>query len=456
MRFLRALGISVCSTVLVGVGLVAPVAAQDLSTSVFPASQDAYVNAASPGTNYNSQLQLVVAGSPDRLSYLTFAVTGLTKPVTHARLRMETRTVDYAGSPQGGHVFRVASTWSESTVTYATRPTLLDNAEVTHFGAVAAGRVYEADVTVAVTGNGVISFGIVSTNPNGAYYTSRESGIVGPRLIVYSGTPGTAETTLLAAGDIADCRTPWDEATAGILDVEPGTVAALGDLAYERGTSEEFAACYTPSWGRHRARTRPAVGNHEYLTPGATPYWNYFGAAAGPVGKGWYSYTVDTWHVVVLNSNCSEVGGCGVGSEQERWLRADLAAHSARCTLAYWHHPLFASGNRTYPQLRPLYQALYDAGAEVVLNAHNHQYERFAPQDPTGAADPVRGIRQFIVGTGGRVLTPDFGTVAPNSEVRNGAVYGVLRLTLLPTEYRWRFLAPTGHSFSEAGTSTCH
>ncbi|WP_176738610.1 metallophosphoesterase family protein [Micromonospora pallida] len=229
-------------------------------------------------------------------------------------------------------------------------------------------------------------------------------------------------------------------------------------MVYDKGTPEEFANCYHPTWGRHKARTRPAVGNHEYLTPDAAGYYAYFGAAAGPAGQGWYSYDLADggWHVVVLNSNCSHIGGCHAGSAQEQWLRADLAANQARCTVAYWHHPLFTSGGRAREEVRPLFQALYDGGAEIVLTGHNHQYERFAPQSPTGVADPARGIRQFVVGTGGRSLQPDFPDVVPNSEVRNGSVHGVLKLTLLPDQYRWRFLPIAGQTFTEVGTGTCH
>ena len=235
---------------------------------------------------------------------------------------------------------------------------------------------------------------------------------------------------LLAAGDIASCASSGDEATAALLDSLGGTIAALGDIVYDSGTSQEFATCYHPSWGRHKSRTRPAVGNHEYVTPGGAGYFGYFGDAAGDPSKGYYSYELGSWHVVVLNSNCAQVG-CGVGSPQEQWLRADLAAHPTACTLAYWHHPRFSSSNvhGNHPELEPLWWALYEHGADIVLSGHDHNYERFAPQDSNGALDWDRGIRQFVVGTGGRSHY-GFATTQPNSEVRNGDTFGVLRLRL--------------------------
>ncbi|MFI6131764.1 DNRLRE domain-containing protein [Micromonospora sp. NPDC051141] len=453
MRILRA--VTLVALVL-AVTLVAPPAAAEVTTHIFPASRDTYVNANAPNTNYNDRGQLVVAGDPDRITYLAFVVTGLTEPVLHATLRMETLNTSYAGSTNGGQVFPSGSAWSESTLTYATRPAPI-GPPLAPVERVRPNFIQDIDVTDLVQGNGVISFGILSDNPDGVYYQSRENNRPGPALLVYTGVPGTDDTVLLAAGDIADCRSDRDEQTAEVLDTEVGVVAALGDTVYEKGTPEEYAACYAPTWGRHKSRTRPAVGNHEYLTPDAAGYFRYFGAAAGPPDKGWYSYDMagGQWHVVVLNSNCAEVGGCHAGSPQERWLRADLAASTARCTVAYWHQPLFASGGRGSAAYRPLFQALYDAHVEVLLNGHNHQYERFAPQTPTGAADPHRGVRQFIVGTGGRSLQPEFPTVAPNSEVRNGCVFGVLRLTLLPGEYRWRFVPVAGQTFDEVGTGMC-
>ncbi|HEX9869338.1 MAG TPA: metallophosphoesterase [Candidatus Tectomicrobia bacterium] len=268
--------------------------------------------------------------------------------------------------------------------------------------------------------------------------------------------PG-ADPVLAGAGDIAECNNPGGEATAKLLDSIVGTVLALGDNVYESGTAAEFATCYEPTWGRHKARTRPSLGNHEYLAPGARDYFAYFGPAAGDPGKGYYSYNAGTWHVIVINSNCAEVDGCHAGSAQEQWLRGDLAAHRTVCTLAYWHTPRFSSGewHGSFSEMQPIWQALYDAGADVVLSAHEHNYERFAPQDPNGVPDPVRGIREFVVGTGGKSHYP-LGAGIANSEVRNDKTFGVLKLTLHPTTYDWEFVPVAGETFTDSGVASCH
>ncbi|MDQ3871413.1 MAG: DNRLRE domain-containing protein [Chloroflexota bacterium] len=262
------------------------------------------------------------------------------------------------------------------------------------------------------------------------------------------------DPVLVGAGDIASCSSLGDQATATLLDTIPGTVFTAGDNAYESGTASEFANCYDPSWGRHKARTRPSVGNHEYKTSGATGYFDYFGAAAGSRSKGYYSYDLGKWHIVVLNSNCPAVGGCGAGSPQETWLRADLAASTSQCTLGYWHHPLFSSGEHgNVLDVKPLWQALQAEGAEVVVAGHDHLYERFAPQTADGVADP-NGIREFVVGTGGRSLYL-FSAARPNSVARSRGSYGVLKLTLHGDGYTWEFL-PVAGLFVDAGSGFCH
>jgi len=262
---------------------------------------------------------------------------------------------------------------------------------------------------------------------------------------------------LVGAGDIADCKDlSGAEATAKLLDQLLGTVMAVGDLAYPDGSKENFT-CYDKTWGRAKTRTRPAVGNHEFHSTGGTPYFDYFGAAAGDPKTGYYSYELGTWHIIVLNSECQDVGGCEAGSPQEKWLRADLAAHPAACTLAYWHKPLFSSGSAHGNDLtvKPLFQALYDANADVVITGHDHDYERFAPQTPDGAADPARGIREFVVGTGGKNHRP-FGSPKPNSELRDATAFGVLKLTLKPSAYDWQFIPQEGKSFTDSGSGACH
>jgi acid phosphatase type 7 len=265
---------------------------------------------------------------------------------------------------------------------------------------------------------------------------------------------------IVAAGDIADCRTEGDEATAKLVGGIPGTVLTLGDNAYPEGSAEDFEECYDPAWGRFKDRTKPIPGNHEYDTQGAAGYFDYFGKAAGDPEEGYYSYDLGRWHIVALNSNCEELpGGCEPSSAQGRWLEADLAANDEkRCTLAYMHHPRFSSGEKhgnTY-YVKPLWEALYEAGADVVLSAHEHNYERFAPQNPRGRADPERGIRQFVVGTGGGKGTYPILDPIANSEVHNDETYGVLKLTLHPKSYEWRFVPVEGETFSDSGNARCH
>jgi hypothetical protein len=278
-----------------------------------------------------------------------------------------------------------------------------------------------------------------------------------PKLATAPPAADDKTAVMVAAGDIADCRDlSGAEATAKLLDQTPGTVLAIGDLAYPNGSKESFV-CYDKTWGRAKSRTRPAPGNHDFHTSGATPYFEYFGAAAGDSKDGYYSFDLGAWHMVSLNSECTEVGGCEAGSRQEKWLRADLAAHPAACTLAYFHKPRFSSGGThgNDPELKPLWQALYDANAELVLGGHDHDYERFAPQTPDGTADANRGIREFVVGTGGKSQRP-FGAPQPNSEVRNADAFGVLKLTLRANGYDWQFIPEAGKSFTDSGSGVCH
>ena len=270
--------------------------------------------------------------------------------------------------------------------------------------------------------------------------------------------------TVYAAGDIARCayRDPAysgasDTAAtvaAGLAQVPRAVVLALGDLTYPRGAMKEFTDCYAPTWGRFKDRTWPAPGNHEYYTPGAKPYFDWWGARAG---RGYYSFELGTWHIISLDSNLAPAQHAA----QLDWLRADLAAHPARCTLAYWHHPLYSSGGHgSIPKMRDAWQLLYAAGAELVLSGHDHDYERFAPQDADGRLDPTHGIRQFVVGTGGAYPTPFLFTVA-HSEVRDSNRTGVLRLRLYAGGYGWEFVESTRlASFSIAppdrGSAACH
>lgn len=266
--------------------------------------------------------------------------------------------------------------------------------------------------------------------------------------------PGSSEI-FVGVGDIADCSSGDDEATADLLDNIPGTVFTAGDNAYPDGTDTDFSQCYEPSWGRHKARTRPSPGNHDYHTSGAAPYYSYYGSNAGPAGVGYYSYDLGDWHIISLNSNISMTAG----SPQEAWLRSDLAASSKQCTLAYWHHPRFSSGSHgSSTSSQPLWQALYDAGADVVVVGHDHNYQRFAPMTPTGALDAARGIREFVAGMGGKSHYT-FSTPIANTEAYNTTVSGVLKLTLSgngSNTYAWEFVPVAGQTYTDSGTDWCH
>ena len=266
--------------------------------------------------------------------------------------------------------------------------------------------------------------------------------------------PPAPDPILAGAGDIARCDGTGDEQTADLLDGIEGTVFAAGDTVYPNGSSLDYAQCYEPSWGRHRERTHPVPGNHEYLTPGAAGYKEYFGPAATPNGTTWYAYDLGAWRIYSLDTECDLIGGCDSLSPQGRWLVADLARHPRRCVAAIWHRPLFSSGlHRGDRRLTWLWQTLDAAGAELVVSGHEHDYERFARMhsDRTVAAG---GVRQFVVGTGGAMLRP-FGTVAPNSLVRWNGSHGVLELTLSPTGYGWRFVAVGESTFQDTGSSPC-
>jgi hypothetical protein len=276
-------------------------------------------------------------------------------------------------------------------------------------------------------------------------------------------TASASEAVLVGAGDIArNCIAGDDlkrsEATAALLDTIPGDVFAAGDLAYDDGTAEQFNQCYEATWGRHKERTRPVPGNHDYHTPNGSGYHGYFGAAAGEPGQGWYSFELGAWHVIVLNSNCSDVGGCGPGDAQYEWLQNDLAANSGKtCTAALWHHPVFTAGPHEDDEggVRPLLQLLYDTNADLVVTAHDHYYQRWAPMDPVGRIDNSRGLREFVVGTGGKGLyTPERSPA--NMEVENHDTYGVLKLTLHTGSYGWEFVPVAGQTFTDSGTQACH
>jgi hypothetical protein len=430
---------------------------------------DAFVSSRSPERNFGRDTRLRVGGTSQARSYLRFTLPAAYRPGGGpVRLRLFATV----GSRSGVAVRRVRSEpWRERAITAASAPRL--GAVVARHGAVQAGAWMTIDVTRAVGGRRIVVLALVRRGPGTLRFRSRESGALrAPRLAI--GERPSEDPIVAAAGDIAcDPKSPnrrdavagtcVDRATSDLLlSHDLDAVLTLGDNQYEHGTLAAFESSYDRTWGRLKAITHPVVGNHEYLTPGAAGYFDYFDGPgrpegrAGRRGEGWYSFDVGAWHVVALNSMCDEVGGCGPGSLQLEWLKADLAAHPAPCTLAYWHHPRFSSGvPGSNDRTDAFWRVLYDAGADLVLGGHSHDYERFAPQTPDAAFDGARGIRELVVGTGGKNNYP-FGLVRPNSEVRDDATSGVLLLTLHPDGYDWRFDPVPGDTLRDAGSGACH
>ena len=272
-----------------------------------------------------------------------------------------------------------------------------------------------------------------------------------------SATDGSGDVgVLVGAGDVSTCKNDNDEKTARLVERIEGTVFVAGDVVYEDGTPEEFRECYDPTWGRFRDRTRPVPGNHEYHVEGGAGYHDYFGGAAGEPGKGWYVYELGAWRIYALNSNCSAIGGCGPDAPQTTWLREDLAAHPRRCVLAIWHHARWGTGRHGDADfMDDIWNTLYDAGAELVLSGHEHNYQRFAPLDRRGRIDRERGLRQITVGTGGRAHEK-FRTRRATTEARNDDTYGVLKVELRRGRYDFEFIPVEGKEFTDSGSGECH
>jgi hypothetical protein len=277
--------------------------------------------------------------------------------------------------------------------------------------------------------------------------------------VVLTAVPGASQTrtvTLVGAGDIGRCDDRSDSKTARLVGKIPGTVLTLGDSAYPDGTREQFRDCYDPTWGKYKKRTRPTAGNHDYHTAGAKPYFNYFRWRAGRP-RGYYSYDRGAWHIVALNSNCKEIDGCDWRSAQGRWLSTDLANHRGRCTLAYFHHPLYASGSGyDSPKVKPFWHILYNHHADVILNGHAHRYERFARISPSGERSSARGIRQFIVGPGGARGGTQQGPDEPRVQAKKVGAPGVLKLHLGSGFYHWKFVSVAGRNYTDSGKARCH
>ena len=452
------------------VALSQPPAAAATVTALRPAA-DAYVSAALPARNFGRSPELRAGADPRIRGYLRFRVPAIAGVVRRVVLRL----LPAKHFPHRLTVRAVRTKrWGELTIAHHRAPA--DTRVVGRSTRLAAERWVSIDVTPAVRRLGrTVTLAISARGRGHARVHSRQAGRSrAPRLLVTTAaehhTP--LDPVVAAAGDIAcdprsrflgTLRSCRDRQTADVLaDTDLAALLTLGDNQYEDGRLEAFRAVYDRSWGRFKHVTRPAVGNHEYLTRGAAGHFDYFngvGRHSGPAGdrdKGYYSFDVGAWHVIALNSVCDQVGGCHAGSPQERWLRADLARHPVSCTLAYWHHPRFSSGQQSSStRFMPFWTALYEAGADVVLAGHAHDYERFAPLTPEGVLDPARGIREFVVGTGGKNHY-GFKTPQPHSEAADAITAGVLLLTLRADGYEWRFTPEAGGKFSDAGSAACH
>jgi hypothetical protein len=485
-RIARGLALLLAVTVLLVLVPVGGSAAGPILTPV----ADTWVEAANPVAAHGGETALRTDADPVQRSYVRFDVPEGT--VAKATLRVHARSANLAGYS----VHQVASTtWGENGTTYSSAPTV--GTLVAQHGSFGSNVWTSVDVTSAVAGPGPVSFALVARNNTAVNYASREGAALAPQLVLdlvapagptHTPTPtptptraptvtptptGGAAPKVAAVGDIAcDPTSVYFNGGQGaanncaqqrtsdlVLAGGPAAVLPLGDVQYEQGTLAQFMASYEPSWGRLKDVTRPAVGNHEYLTAGAAGYFDYFngvGSATGPAGdrsKGYYAFDVGSWRLYAVNSNCSKVA-CGAGSAQEQWLRADLAANPRSCVLAYWHHPRWSSGQHgSFASMGPIYQALHEAGAELVLAGHDHNYERFEPLTPAGVVDPD-GLRSFVVGGGGRNHYA-VGAPVTGSLVRNADTYGVLFLTLRPDGYDWEYVPEPGKTFRDSGSGTC-
>lgn len=428
------------------------------STVKVQAAADAYVYQSKSSTNYGDQTILRTDRSPKTYSYLRFDVPPFTGIVISATLQV------YASSrsSSGFEVRKLTDpAWEEATLTYENAPE--DGFVIDSSGPFEENTWVGVNIAQVIEPDRSLSLVLHNLNDTAVSYGSREAGSdFAPRLLIHTQSfsdalPSEEGVVISAVGDIATCARPDDEAVAALFEKIPGPILTLGDTVYESGSVQEFADCFDPAWGRYRERIRPAVGNHEYLTSGAKPYFAYFGEAAGDPEKGYYSYELGAWHIVALNSNCSKVGGCKVDSAQAQWLLEDLQESEARCTLAYMHHPRWSSGRyQVNDNVKSLVEILYDHDVELILAGHAHSYERFAPQDPEGNPDGARGIQQFVVGTGGKNHTSAYVHVLPNSKVRNDDTFGVLTLTLFPMSFKWQFVPVVGGTFWDEGDARCH
>lgn len=458
-----------------GVGSTAEAASV---ATTYHATADAQINSASPNRNDGAAAKMAVcgAGAPtcsvdgaaEKRALVRFAVAGLSGAVTKATLRYYATTTPV---PALNVKLVTDDTWTESGVTWNTGSALPTAGAGFTSPSGSVRQYYEVDVSPAVTGDGTYSFVITNPTSTTLRLATRESTspVAPPQLVVTTATPGVGDPVIVAAGDISTrTRTGGNRLTSDlVLALDPDAVLTLGDNQYPDGALADFQTFYEPTWGRFRGRTHPAPGHHDYYAdPSAAGYYTYFRPAASPSEpdctancRGYYSFDLGEWHLVALNTNHDDCAylPCGPTSAQVNWLESDLAATTKSCVLAYFADPRWSSGTKhgSNPLFGAIWDALYEAGADVVLNGHEHHYERFAKQNPSGAADPD-GIRQFVVGTGGNGQLYPFGPPVANSEVRNNTSRGVLQLTLHPTGYDWEFKAIPGNTLTDSGSNACN
>lgn len=424
-----------------------PTPAASISYTFFP-EIDASVRETEPDNNLGDKSSLKVdVGTDSYESYVRFTIPEIPGRIQQVVLHLyETGS----GSKDGPAVYTANGPWSEGEITWNNRPTHTDNM-LDNILLVDADAWTEYDVTSAVAGSGTYNFVLSADSGDAVSFSSRE-GDWPPQLevkFIPDAAPASAkeDVTFVGAGDISMCNNDYDEATAALLDNIPGTVFTTGDNVYSDGTAEQFKNCYDPTWGRVKDRIKPVPGNHDYHTEGASAYYQYFNNVPE-----YYAYDLGSWRIYALNSDID----ISEDSPQVKWLKLDLATHPNQCVLAYWHVPRWSSGSThgSSKDIQVLWKVLYNAGAELVLNGHEHNYERFMPMNAEGLSDP-QGLREIVVGTGGGKPYP-FGDPLPTSDVRNSPIYGVLKLTLHSGSYDWQFVPVAGSSFTDSGSTECH
>jgi hypothetical protein len=438
------------------------------ATTIIP-TDDAYVRSDLPSSNFGTATSIQARTSPVYNGYLKFTVSGLASPVTRATLKLFSRST---GTTPVSVSTVADTTWSENTITYATAPPI--GSRIGGTGALTAGTWASVDVSSTVLGNGTYSFALTSPATAARVFDSKE-GVNPPQLVLQT----SSDPTVVATGDVAcspsdpgyngGAGTPGhchEMTTASLIGaINPTALFMLGDGQYNAGSLTDYDTSYDPSWGRFKAITSPVVGNHDYGTTGAGGYFSYFGSAATPLQpsctsgcNGYYSFNVGAWHIVVLNTECAQLNGgagCAVGSPEELWLKSDLAAHPNLCTMVIGHRPRWSSNSFASADIAPLIDDMYAAGVDLYVTGHAHSYERFSPQNPSGGLDTAKGIRQFVIGTGGAFYT-GFGTIVPNSQVHKASIFGVMRFTLHSGSYSWSYAADPSTPFSDSGSGSCH